>query len=142
MIIDSRCMAPHFGTWHSTYAEMPDMGMVVLGLAWSSESMAPVVMLMEWRVIEDSEDYNPDHVFEVRDEHSNHRNKHAVWFEAFADLEADGSTISLVPPLMWAEARWLVLTPYSICGDCQGLKMDGKHHPEDCNSEQDADDDG
>lgn len=134
MIIDSRCMAPHFGTWHPTFTGLPDMGLVVLGLAWSSESMTPVVMLMEWRLVEDSDDYNPDHVFDVRDEHSNHRDKKAAWFQAFADLDARDEDVSLVPPMMWADTRWLVLTPYSICDDCQGLKVDGRYHPDDCDS--------
>lgn len=135
MILDGDMMAPHFGTWACSHIELPDPGVIVLGLVWNPDTHLPCVMLMEWRVVEEPTDYDSDHVFMCNDSTSQHKHKSACWFAAFEDVEMSDSERTLAPPMMWAECRWLVNTPFSICPDCNGLRVAGDLNHIDCQEE-------
>lgn len=134
MIIDNQCYAPQIGTWRSSFSELPEPGVVVMGLVWNPQNRLPCCILMEWRVVEEASDYNDDHVFQCRDHNGSHASQQACWFAAFEDTDMEDSERTLVPPLMWADTKWNIKTPFSICEDCDGLKIDNITHDE-CDDE-------
>lgn len=119
MILNDRCFAPQIGVWNVSHHRLPDMGEVVLGLVWNSQGGAAIA-LMEWRIVEDGEEYDPDHVFLVSDRKGDHQEREAAWFLAFSEDED-----SVFAPLLWAEARFIIPTPFKVCEECDGLTYTG-----------------
>lgn len=124
MLIDNRFYAPHFGCWNLTTNILPPMGEVVLGLLWGRTNGCACT-LMEWRVVEEPDDYLEEAVFVVRDRSSQYADQFAAWFPAFPDEDDEEFEEALLPPMIWCEARFVIQTPLSVCEQCDGIKEEG-----------------
>ena len=127
MIYDNKVYAPHFGVWNLVERYLPKMGEVVLGMACAKKG-GPQIFLCEWRIVEEPSDYNPDHLFAVGDRDSGEEvgiaDLHmAAWFLSFYETESSGQ-LTVANVLLWAETRFLIQTPLSVCEECDALHCD------------------
>jgi hypothetical protein len=130
MIIDGQMVAPHFGTWNLTCRTLPEQGVAVVAVLWGDDG-TPALSLLEWHIIEEDEEVDEDDVFEVRSDSTGDEFQRAAWFIAFpADDEVD---TSVVAPHIWAETRFVIPVPLSVCDDCGGYRpVEGDDCGEEC----------
>lgn len=128
MLIDNRPYAPHFGVWHLAGNDLPPMGRAVLGLNWTA-SGGVFIGLMEWRILESTDDIDEELVFQVADRDGDANRHDAAWFLSFSEDFVEGGEERMMPaPTLWAETRFIIPVPLQFCDDCGGLR----DNDEDC----------
>lgn len=137
MIIDGRFMAPHIGVWNITSRVLPEMGVMVLAMAFTEGESMPVITLMEWHILDDEDlhsdltEEEEDNVFEVTSNVSPDEPLRAAWF--LGSPPEDGEEVMVAAPHLWAEVRFVIPVPMSTCGDCGGIRLEeGDDSDEDC----------